>query len=122
MSTADRLYIDASMLHLLAQGEYARLFEADNEIAVEVTYGFSSANRAQYSAFGNWQHLVARLSPVTEQPIAYLMFSYSGRAAISVSYHSRFSSENLRLIVRNACWVATQAENLGREMRDKFEQ
>jgi len=120
MSTADRLYIDASMLPLLAQGEYARLFDADNETTLEATYGFSSANRAQDSAYGNWQHLVARLSPVTEETIAYLMFSHSGRAAISVSYHGRFSSENLLLIVRNACWVARQAENLGQQMWDKF--
>ena len=122
MSTADRLYIDASMLPSLAQGEYARLFDADDETKLEATYGSTSANRAQDSAYGNWQHLVASLSPVTEERIVYLMFSHRGRAAISVSYHGKFSSENLLLIVRNACWVARQAENLGREMWDKFKQ
>ena len=120
MSVVDRLYIDASTLPSLAQGEYTRLFDSDDEIMLEATYGFTSANRAQDSAFGNWQHLLARLGPITEERIAYLMFSHSGRAAISVSYHGRFSEENLSLIVRNACWVARQAENLGRQMRDKF--
>jgi len=120
MSVVDRLYIDASMLPSLAQGEYTRLFDSDDEIMLEATYGFTSAKKAQDSAYGNWQHLVARLGPITEERIAYLMFSHSGRAAISVSYHGRFSEENLPLIVRNACWVARQAENLGQQMWDKF--
>lgn len=120
MTTEDRLFIDANALSVLAETEYVRLFDVDDKIMLKVTYGFNSGKRAEHFARGNWHHLVASLKPVTEQRLVYLMFSYSGSAAVSISYHGRFSEQSLPLIVRNACWISRQAENLAQQIRNRF--
>jgi hypothetical protein len=120
MRISDRLYIDSCILPSLATGEYARLFIRDDDVKVEVTYGFDSKNRAQDSAYGTWHELVTKLKPVSAQKMAFLTFTHSGRASITASYHGGFSEESLAFIVKNACWLAQQAEEIGKQMWDKF--
>ncbi len=120
MSDSDRFYIGTDILSTLGGNEYARLFSCDDDTMVEATYGFASDNRAQYSAFGNWRELLSRLSPALEQDMAYLTFSYTGKASVTASYHGRFSEESLMLVVRNACWVARQGEQTGGQIWERF--
>ena len=121
MSGSDRLYIDSGILPLLAEGEYARLFNCDEDIRVEVTYGFSSKNRAQGSAYGTWHELITQLEPLLERKTIYLTFAHSRRASVTASYHGRFPEESLPFIVRNACWLAQQAEELGKQMWERYQ-
>jgi superfamily II DNA or RNA helicase len=118
---SDRLYIDAGIIPALAQGEYSRLFNCDNDVSVEVTYGFSSRSRAEHTVQGNWQSLAEKLKVAPVNVTTYLTFAYKGAAeSLTVTYHGKLSEESLQLIVKNACWLAGQARDAAKRMRDTF--
>lgn len=114
-----RLYIDSVIFPALAQGEYSRLFNCDDDISVEVTYGFSNRNRAEHTARGNWQSLVEKLKVAPANITTYLTFSYRGAgSSVSATYHGRFSEESLPLVIKNACWIAGQVRDIGKLMQE----
>ncbi len=118
---SDRLYIDTGIIPALAEAEYSRLFTCNDDIPVDVTYGFNKSNRSEHDAWGNWQSLVEKLKVIPINATTYLTFSYKGAvSSLTASYHGRFSGESLQLVVRNACWLAGQAHDVAKQMQENL--
>jgi len=83
----------------------------DFKFKVSFSYGFSSKNRSEYSAYGTYDEIFEKIKKsssavCTPGKKVFLHFSAWGiYTGANIRYDGLYSEETLKLIVKNAGWI-----------------